>query len=175
MGGTVDDPRYEAWVAWAALLEEEKPSLALVFKHLMGGEASAAESEVDIFRALFKVLSPGRMPVISEGIAYGELCDAWNRKNDGSVLESAEGVHHRYQGADSMLMASPLAIWPPPIELVAAGCEAAEGASCCWDVRFDRPPPREALMEALRDWTNKGWKGATWFRKGESFSLHSSG
>jgi len=140
--------------------------MALVFKHLLSDDDDAAEVEVDIVRALLKVLSPGRMPKIEEGIAYDDMLDLWERKDDAKMLEDAKGIHHRYQGAESLLMASPLAIWPPPLELVVPGVEICEGASVCWEVRFGAPVTEKALM----DWAIGSldqWKGTTWFRKGK--------
>lgn len=163
-----DDPRLSVWKEWAALLEEAKPSIAIVFKHLL---APAEQAEVEIFRALLKVITVGRMPKVTEGVAYGDAVDVWSRKQ-GEMLEDAKGVHHRYQGADSELMASPLAVWPPPIELVSPDMEAAEGASVCWEVKFNRAPSYQELRDyAAGTLSDKEWKGTTWFRKGEWFEL----
>ncbi|KAI9452943.1 hypothetical protein HD554DRAFT_2258452 [Boletus coccyginus] len=159
----VDDPRCEQWMEWAEKLGEEKPSLALVFRHLLN-DSDGTDTEVDIFRALMKILTPGRMPRIVDGAAYEGALDSWTRKDDAKMLEEAKGVHHRYQGADSMLMAAPLAIWPPPLELVRPGELIGESASVCWEVRFDK----YACKDALLGWSKPDPKGRpthTWFLK----------
>ncbi|KAF8119452.1 hypothetical protein EV363DRAFT_1462231 [Boletus edulis] len=161
------DSRFSEWERWSRCLEEAEPTLALVFKHLASSDDE--DTEIDMFRALLKVLTPGRMPKVNEGVAYSDCLDIWTRKGGDKVLEDAKGIHHRYQGANSMLMASPLAIWPPPLELVTPRGDGAEGASDCWEVRFNRTPLGEELMGiAMGTMTEKDWKGVTWFRKADA-------
>ena len=59
---------------WEKLLSMKEPRMAYVFKHLLSDHR---DGEMDIFRALLKVLTPGRQPHVNADAEYGELVDVW--------------------------------------------------------------------------------------------------
>lgn len=166
-----NDTRCARWKEWAGCLADpdEGTTRVIIFKHLCDPDTKA---DVDIHRALLKVIESAHLPRITEGSCYRGYVDEWTgrgRDDLEKLLKDARGIHHRYHGADSVLLASPLAIWPPPLELAIPGLEAGADASICWEVRFNRAPS----SDELRDWAMnslsekfKEWKGTTWFRKG---------
>jgi hypothetical protein len=168
----IEDERYARWLEWAKALgdPDEGTTRVLIFKHLMDPETSA---DVDIHRALLRVIESAHLPRITENTCYCDGVDEWKgrgRDDLEKLLKDARGIHHRYHGADSVLLASPLAIWPPPLELVFSGYEAAKDASVCWEVKFNRTPTKEELRTWAGDSLNSNgreWKGTTWFRKGD--------
>jgi hypothetical protein len=61
---------------------------------------------------------------------------------------------------DSVLLAFPLAIWPPPVELMFLNNEAAK------EVKFNRTPEKDELGCWTLDSTEWEWKSTPWFQKG---------
>jgi hypothetical protein len=69
-----------------------------------------------------------------------------NRKAEAEkLLKDTWGMYHRYHGMDSMLLASPLALWPPPLRLVFPNNKAEKDVLVCWEVKFNRTPEKEEL------------------------------
>jgi hypothetical protein len=93
-----------------------------------------------------------------------------NRKAEAEkLLKDTWGMYHRYHGMDSMLLASPLAIWPPPLRLVFPNNKAEKDVLVCWEVKFNRIPEKEELCRwaaSTLDSMELEWKGTNWFWKG---------
>jgi hypothetical protein len=158
---------FKVWEAMGKNLEESSAKVAYVFKHMMPYNS---KTELDLSRALFRVLEAGNMPRIHESVAYHGCLDIWSKKmvvGTEKLLGDATTLHLRYQDADAVLMGPARSIWPPPITLVVNGDQVAESASCCWEFTLDRKVPKDFLKEACKDVERtKGWKGVTIFRKG---------
>lgn len=151
------------WCSMADGLENEVGvKKAYYFKHLLACESG---NDIDLHRAILKVLSVGATPRIDYDDGYDGLVDTWYRKDESKLLDEARGTHLRYQGVDAVIFGSATAFWPPPVELVVPGTAVAGDASCCWEIRFEADPEVEVLQDLLKKGKDVG-ANSVLFRKG---------